>query len=64
MHIILEYATCLLAAGILATLLFTACVMALALKEGSRLLARTSRKLTLGATHLRFRWMAAGSRSA
>lgn len=64
MHLILEYATCLLAAAVLATLLFTACVMGLALKEGSQLLARTSRKLTLGATHLRVRWMAAGSRDA
>jgi hypothetical protein len=64
MHIILEYATCLLAAAIIATLLFTACVMALALKEGSRRLARMSRRLTLGATQLRVRWMAAGSRDA
>jgi hypothetical protein len=64
MHIILEYATCLLAAGILATLLFTACVMALALKEGSRLLARTSRRLILDTAQLRVRWMAAGSRDA
>ena len=64
MHIILEYAICLLAAAALATLLFTTFVMALALKEGSLLLARTSRKLILGATHLRVRWMAAASRSA
>ena len=64
MHIILEYATCLLVAAILATLLFTACVMILALKEGSRLLVQTSRKLILGATHLRVRWMAAASRGA
>jgi hypothetical protein len=64
MHIMLEYAFCLFAAAILATLLFTACVMTLAVKEGSRLLVRTSRKLTLGATHLRLRWMAAGSRNA
>ena len=64
MHIILEYATCLLAAAIFATLLFTAGVTALALKEGSQLLARSSRKLMLGATHLRVRWMAAASRGA
>jgi hypothetical protein len=64
MHIILEYSCCLLVAALLATLLFAACVMGLALKEGSQLLARTSRKLLLGATHLRVRWMAAASRNA
>jgi len=64
MHIILEYASCLLLAAILATLLFAACVMTLAVKEGSRFLVRSSRKLALGASHLRVRWMAAGSRGA
>ncbi|HEY2932668.1 MAG TPA: hypothetical protein VGK99_13060 [Acidobacteriota bacterium] len=64
MHIIREYLCCVLAAAIFASLLFTACVMGLALKEGSHVLARTSRKLLLGATHLRVRWMAAGSRDA
>jgi hypothetical protein len=64
MHIILEYTICLFAAAVLATLVFAACVTALAVKEGGRMLARTSRKLTLGAMHLRVRWLAAGSRGA
>jgi len=64
MHIILEYACCLLIAAFLASLFFAACVMSLALKEGSLLLARTSRKLMLGASHLRVRWLAAASRGA
>lgn len=62
MHIILEYAICLFAAAVLATLVFAACITALALKEGSRLLVRTSQKLALSAAHLRVRWMAAGTR--
>jgi len=64
MHILLEYACCLLLAAILASMLFTACVMGLALKRGSQFLVRTSLKLMLGVTSLRVRWMAPASRDA
>ena len=64
MHIILEYACCILVAAIFASLFLTACVTVFAFKAGCRLLAQTSRKLMLEATSLRVRWMAAATRDA
>ncbi len=61
MFIICEYAACVLAVLIGATLLFTACVMFLALKEGGRVLAQTLHKLTHGATQLKGSGMVAES---
>jgi hypothetical protein len=61
MFIIYECVACALAALIAATLLCTACVVVLVLKQGASILAPGSRKLTQGATHLKERWMAAES---
>lgn len=48
MYIVYEYAMSVLAVSIGATILFTAYVMLLLLIEGSRILARTLRKLKDG----------------
>ena len=48
MYIVYEYATCVLAASIGATILFTAYVMLLLLIEGGRILAQTLRRLRAG----------------
>ncbi len=50
MFIVYEYATCVLAVSIGATMLFTACVMFLVLIEEGSILAQRSRKLTHSAT--------------
>jgi len=64
MFIVCEYATCVLAVSIGATMLFTACVMFLVLIEGGSVLARTLRKLPDGALLLQGRRMAAESRES
>jgi hypothetical protein len=56
MFIIYEYATCVLAVVIGATLLFAACVMYLVFKEGCTILAQSLQKLTHGTTGLMGRW--------
>jgi hypothetical protein len=61
MFIIYESVACVLAALIAATLLCTACVVFLVLKQGACNLVQRSRKLTQRATHLKERWMAAES---
>ena len=61
MFIIYEYATCVLAVSIGATMLFTACVMFLVLIEGGSILAQTTHKLRHGALPLQGKWMAAES---
>jgi len=55
MFIVYEYAACVLAVSIVATMLFTACVMFLGIIEGGSILARTMRKLRDGALLLRGR---------
>ena len=64
MFIVYEYATCVLAVSIGATMLFTTCVMFLVLIEGGSILAQTLRKLRDGALLLQGRRVAAGSRDA
>jgi hypothetical protein len=64
MFIVYEYATCVLAVSIGATLLFAACVMFLVLIEGGSILAQTLRKLRDGALLLQGRRMAAESRDS
>jgi len=61
MFIVYECVACALAALAAATLLCTAGVVFLVLKQGARILAPRSRKLTHGAAHLKGRWMAAES---
>ena len=64
MFIVYEFATCVLAAAIGATMLFTGCVMFLVLIEGGSILAQTLRKLRDGALLLQGRRMAAESRES
>ena len=64
MFIISEYATCVLAVVIGATMLFTACLMFLVLVEGGSILAQTLRKLRDSPLLLRGRRMAAESRDS
>jgi len=64
MFIVYEYAACVLAVSIVATMLFTACVMSLVLIEGGSILARTLRTLRDGALPLQGRRMAAESRDS
>lgn len=52
MFIIYEYAACLFAVVLGATLLFAVCVMFLALKEGGAIVARTWQRLTRDAPWL------------
>ena len=52
MFIIYEYAACLFAVLLGATLLFAVCVMFLVLKEGGSIVARTWQELTHGAPWL------------
>jgi hypothetical protein len=61
MFIVYEYATCVLAVSIGATMLFTACVMFLVLIEGGSILAQTSHQRRHGALPLPGKWMAAES---
>jgi len=55
MLIVYEYAACVLAVSIVATILFTACVMVLMVIEGGSILAQTLRKLRDGVLLLRGR---------
>ena len=64
MFIIYEYAACLFAVLLGATLLFAACVMFLVLIEGGSILAQILRKLRDGALLLQGRRMAAESRDS
>jgi hypothetical protein len=64
MFIVYEYATCVLAVSISATMLFTGCVMFLVLIEGGRILAQTLRKLRDGVLLPLGRRMAAESRES
>ena len=65
MFIIYEYAACTLVALIAATLLCTAYVMFLLLKNGAGSLARTLQKLTHGAlSGIVGRWVTAGPRES
>jgi len=64
MFIVYEYAACVLAVSIVATMLFTAYVMVLVLVKGGSILARTLRKLKDGALLLQGRRMAAESRDS
>ena len=64
MLIVYEYATCVLAVSIGATMLFSACVMFLVLIEGGSILGRTLRKPRNGALLLQGRRMAAESRDS
>ena len=64
MLIVYEYATCVLAVSIGATMLFTACVMFLVLIEGGSILGRTLRKPRNGAFLLQGRRMTAESRDS
>ena len=61
MLIVYEYAACVLAVSIGATVLFTACVMFLVLIEGGSILARTLRKPRDGVLLLQGRRMAGES---
>lgn len=58
MFVVYEYAACVLAVSIVATMLFTAYVMFLVIIEGISILARTLRKLRDGVLLLRGRRMA------
>ena len=62
MFIVYEYAACVLAVSIVATMLFTTYVVFLVLIEGGSIFARTLRKLTHRATQLKGSWMGAESR--
>ena len=62
MFIIYEYAACLFAVLLGATLLFTVCVILLVLKEGGSIVARTLQELTHGAPWLMGRRVAAEPR--
>ena len=53
MFIIYEYAACLFAVLLGATLLFVVCVMCLVLKEGGSIVARTWQEFTHGAPWLK-----------
>jgi len=64
MFIVYEYAACVLAVSIGMTMLFTACVMFLALTQGGSILAQTLRKLRDGALLLQGRRIAAESRDS
>jgi len=64
MFILYEYAICVLAVSIGATMLFTASVMFVVLVEGGSILAQTLRKLRDGALLLQGRRMAAESRDS
>ena len=64
MLIIYEYATCVLAVSIGATMLFTASVMFVVLVEGGSILAQTSRNLRHGVFPLQGQWVAAESRDS
>ena len=61
MFIIYESVACVLAALIAATLLCTAWVVFLVLKQGACILVQRSRRLTQRAMSLKERWMAAES---
>ncbi len=45
MYILLEYAGCVLLISVVATMLFSAWIMALIIKEGGRVLIQASRKI-------------------
>jgi len=62
MFTVYEYATCVLAVSIGATMLFTAFVMLLVLIEGGSILTQTLRKPRDGALLLQGKRMAAESR--
>lgn len=64
MFIVYEYATCVLAVSIGATMLFTACALFLVLIEGGSILVQTVRKLRDSALLLQGKWMAAESRNS
>ena len=64
MFIIYEYAACLFAVLLGATLLFVVCVMCLVLKEGGSIVARTWQKLPHGAAWLMGRRVAAEPRES
>jgi hypothetical protein len=64
MFIVYEYAACVLAVSIVATMLFSAYVMVLVLIEGGSILAQTLRKLRDGVLLLHGRRMAAESRDS
>jgi hypothetical protein len=62
MFIIYEYAACLFAVLLGATLLFATCVMFLVLQEGGSIVARTWQELTHGTPWLTGRRVAAEPR--
>jgi len=64
MLIVYEYAACVLAVSIVATMLFTAYVMVLVLVKGGSILGQTLRKPRNGALLLQGRRMAAESRDS
>lgn len=52
MHIIYEYAACLLVAVVVATLAVTACAIFMLLKEGRGIMQRTGQQFMLGGAWL------------